>query len=294
MIKVEKVPIRPGMSWRHVYYTAPLKPEPVHQHDEFELSLFIGCSGVLEVSHSTLAFNDIQLVMIPPNKPHSSYQLEPIEEHAQQHRVWINAEWVRNMIYFCPEMRKLDKLLHRVKNGVKFSKETALAVNRELELLDCNVPKMEQLTVCIRVLSLLSQDRNPIMLDVPEKTTYLESELTQPDKVDAISQYIAEHYSQRITLDELADKFFISRSTLHRLFLSNFGETFVQRLKKTRLGHAERLLESSSYSIGLIAEKVGYESQSNFNRQFKEYRGVSPREYRLNHTGTKSREQGKL
>lgn len=293
MIKVEKVPIRPGMSWRHVYYASTLKPELLHQHEEFEISVFVGCKGVLEVSHSQLPFDDIQLVMIPPNKPHSSYKLEPVAEVAEQHRVWINAEWVRNMIYFCPEMRKLEKLLHRVKNGVKFSRETAIAVFKELRELDCNVPKMEQLTVCIRILSLLSQEAKPIMLDVSDKTSFKE-ESGQQDKVDAISQYIAEHYSQRITLDELAEKFFISRSSLHRLFLSHFGETFVQRLKKTRLGHAERLLESSSYSISLIAEKVGYDSQSNFNRQFKEYRGVCPREYRLKHTGTKSRGQGKV
>ncbi|WP_245907075.1 helix-turn-helix domain-containing protein [Photobacterium sanctipauli] len=47
-----------------------------------------------------------------------------------------------------------------------------------------------------------------------------------------------------------------------------------------RLNHAAELLQTTSQPINLIAESVGYRNQVNFNRQFKQYKQLTPSQYR--------------
>ncbi|WP_332308852.1 helix-turn-helix transcriptional regulator [Enterovibrio coralii] len=83
-----------------------------------------------------------------------------------------------------------------------------------------------------------------------------------------------------MTLADLGRLFHASGSSIQRLFTDHFGESFSSYLKKLRLGHACSELQMTTKPIALIAENVGYRNLSNFNRQFKQYKQLTPREYR--------------
>jgi len=60
------------------------------------------------------------------------------------------------------------------------------------------------------------------------------------------------------------------------------GSSFIQYLKDYRLTMAARLLLASDESILMIAEEVGFDNLSYFNRAFKKKYAMTPREYRKN------------
>ncbi|GAM67060.1 transcriptional regulator [Vibrio sp. JCM 19236] len=64
------------------------------------------------------------------------------------------------------------------------------------------------------------------------------------------------------------------------LFAKHFTESFSQHLKKLRLNMACDLLMNTDLPISQIIERVGYDNQANFNRQFKAYRELTPTAYR--------------
>lgn len=71
----------------------------------------------------------------------------------------------------------------------------------------------------------------------------------------------------------------MSESTLRRKLKSEL--TSVQEIKdKTRQGLALHLLQTTQYSIGIIAEKCGYQSQSRFTERFKKHFGLTPSDLR--------------
>ncbi|MDE6774928.1 MAG: AraC family transcriptional regulator [Ruminococcus sp.] len=82
------------------------------------------------------------------------------------------------------------------------------------------------------------------------------------------------------TVDELCRRLAVSRTYFHRIYMEAFGVTFKQDIIESRLSYACRLLKETKLSIGLIAEKCGYESDSYFMRQFRKHRGCTPSEYR--------------
>lgn len=92
--------------------------------------------------------------------------------------------------------------------------------------------------------------------------------------------YIKEHYSENISLDQLADYLEMTPEYLSTLFNREMGINFSTFLKQFRISHAKRLLKGSDKKIYEIAIEVGYNDPKYFNRVFKEVMGISPGDYR--------------
>lgn len=94
---------------------------------------------------------------------------------------------------------------------------------------------------------------------------------------------ISHHYSDNnISIKTFANEFSVNPSYLGQLFRSQTGKYFNDYLLSVRLDSAKIYLSNTDLKIGEIAEKVGFNSQSYFNRIFKSTTGVSPLEYRIN------------
>lgn len=100
--------------------------------------------------------------------------------------------------------------------------------------------------------------------------------------IHKVHDYLTDHLSERITIDELSKKFLMNPTTLKSLFKEAYGDSIASHIKEHRLEHAATLLASTDMSLNEIAREVGYESQSKFTSAFKETYNVLPSEYRKN------------
>lgn len=94
--------------------------------------------------------------------------------------------------------------------------------------------------------------------------------------------YMESHYSQSITLSEVADHVSLSAEYLSRLFKEETGIKFVVYLNNIRLKHALHLLETTNLKVYEIAEQVGYSNLSYFSTVFKKNFGQNPFDYKNN------------
>ncbi|WNB91104.1 AraC family transcriptional regulator [Bacillus sp. NEB1478] len=92
--------------------------------------------------------------------------------------------------------------------------------------------------------------------------------------------YIEENLHERITLEELAELACFSPFHYHRVFHFLVGETVMEYVRKRRLTHAAQRLLNSDDKVIDIALDLGFHYHESFNRAFKKFFGVSPREYR--------------
>ena len=83
-----------------------------------------------------------------------------------------------------------------------------------------------------------------------------------------------------ITIDELASKYDVSKTTLKNCFKEIYGKPIYKWRKEYRLDYACRLIEDDELTISEISKKAGYSSPSKFSQAFKEYVGCTPSEYR--------------
>lgn len=91
--------------------------------------------------------------------------------------------------------------------------------------------------------------------------------------------YIRENIAT-VTVKSLADQFFVSDRTMRNLFGKYVGCSPSEMLRKIRIKEARSMLESSSYTVSEIAEKLGYGSPFYFSKIFISQVGLSPTEYR--------------
>jgi two-component system response regulator YesN len=91
--------------------------------------------------------------------------------------------------------------------------------------------------------------------------------------------YIKEHYSEDVTLSQVAKQVAMSESRLSSVFKKETGKGLINYLEEYRIAQAARLLTESREPMFLIAQRVGYANVNYFSRVFKKVRGESPSQF---------------
>ena len=95
-----------------------------------------------------------------------------------------------------------------------------------------------------------------------------------------VHQYLIEHLSERVTIDELSRRFLMNPTTLKSMFKKVYGDTIAAHMRNHRLAQAALLLQTTGDEVAAIAQAVGYDSPSRFTTAFREVYGQTPVEYR--------------
>lgn len=95
-----------------------------------------------------------------------------------------------------------------------------------------------------------------------------------------VREYINMNYNKKITLDNLADNFFISKFYLSHIFKDEFNITINQYITRIRVEKSIELMNRRELSIDDILKRVGFSSRSHFTNAFKKIIGVAPGTYR--------------
>ncbi|WEV55116.1 helix-turn-helix domain-containing protein [Leuconostocaceae bacterium ESL0723] len=95
-----------------------------------------------------------------------------------------------------------------------------------------------------------------------------------------VKSYIAKHYDQRLTLEQLSEHFHVSPGVLHRSSLLVTKQTPQNYLLEVRMTKAQEMLREGKLSVAMIALKVGIPNVSYFNTVFKQQVGMTAAQYR--------------
>ena len=108
-----------------------------------------------------------------------------------------------------------------------------------------------------------------------------ESEMSPAEqKIYAITSYIHSHYAEELSLNMLAQKFFISSYYLSHQFKDMTGFTVTDYIQMTRVRNVQALLVGTRIPITEASLRCGFNSFSQFNRIFRKHIGVAPSVYR--------------
>lgn len=110
-----------------------------------------------------------------------------------------------------------------------------------------------------------------------EKLRALYTYGSQKNQIARAVSWVKENFKERFTIDELAERVHMATSTFHRRFKETTTVSPLQFQKRLRLHEAQRLMLKDDLDANSACDAVGYESLTQFNREYKRLFGEPPR-----------------
>ncbi len=193
--------------------------------------------------------------------------------------IQFDGKWVEQTASIVPEMAEVKPLLEQSARGIEFLGRSAEAAAAAIEAMGV-ATGLERLHHLFELFGILA--RAP-----QEERRFLADEWFRPQLdgqaaavVDIVLEYVFSNHAGNVKMSEAAALVGMPEPTFSKYFKRATGQNFSDLVRKLRLAHARRLLESSDKAISDICYEVGFSNLSNFNRHFLNDTGETPRHYR--------------
>lgn len=107
-----------------------------------------------------------------------------------------------------------------------------------------------------------------------------QEKVDEPRIVQSIKNLVEKEYMKDISLNYVADRVNLAPAYVSYIFKKETGQTLVKYITDVKMQKARQLLEEGNLKVVQVGRACGYENQSYFNRLFKNYYGVTPKQYR--------------
>ena len=97
---------------------------------------------------------------------------------------------------------------------------------------------------------------------------------------EMIKNYIDAHITEKITLDDISNNLYISKSHIERVFKKEYGQTPLAYCAEQKITQAASMLVTTNYSLSQIAQQLGFSDVKYMSKSFKKAKGKTPMEYR--------------
>jgi len=249
----------------------------MRMHDEYEITLILGCSGKRFIGNTIENFSGTDLFFIGPNVPHAIQ----LDEGQKGHGITIHflKDAFGKGFFDIPESKDIDRLLEKTKLGISYSNTGINYFYKRIETLK-KLKSFDRLLAFFQLLQNMANFGERRVLSSRGFTPLVNQKDYQI--VNKTYQYIINRFeNENITLKEISNHVNMSPATFCRYFKKHFHKTFTNFLNEVRVGHACKLLQETNKNIAEIGFASGYNQLTHFNRQFKEIVGYSPKEYRM-------------
>ena len=140
---------------------------------------------------------------------------------------------------------------------------------------DTRVLSAKQHESIVKLLSIFAEH-----LSMVSNRIVLQEQNAEPPVIVRAKQYITEHQTEELSLDQVAKSVHTSKFYFCKMFKKSTGINFTDYLSRVRTERAKSLLLNPNLRVSEIAYEVGFQSLTHFNRVFKRILGESPSDYR--------------
>ncbi len=272
-----------------------------HFHNQYEIILFLNDGATLEVGSRSYHVNAGDLFLLnnkeyhrtsgAAGKPHNRYVLmfEPeLLKHMSEAFEYDFAMFFENRpgnfnhkLHLTENnLAKVEKLLNKIEENINAGKEDRTKVKLKLSIMELLVTINEMYEFFMKEQE--SQENRKEAPGDRKSQEMAKIEFKVPvlyrERIEQIKNYISTHVKDKMELEDIAKKFYISRYYLSHYFKKETGFTLVQYITNQKVAAAKSLLKKG-YSVTEVAIHLSYNSDSHFISVFKKSCGITPKQY---------------
>ncbi|BCJ94358.1 AraC family transcriptional regulator [Anaerocolumna cellulosilytica] len=267
-----------------LYLNQEAEDYPVHWHTAGEIIMPIDNIYTVIVNDTKHVLNPGEILVLPSGELHQLFAPESGER--------IILQFDCSLLY---NLTGFDSAFHLFHPCIVITKESSEELHRLLKNILLNLKKeyfSKSLLKEASAYSMLIQffvilGRNCMKGENRFPGTKSQKQHEYIDKFLQVCNYMNEHCTEDIKVEDLAAMAGFSKFHFTRLFKQFTGMSYYSYLNKHRIMHAERLLIDPNLSVTEVAMRSGFISLATFNRVFKTYKRCTPTEYKCLH-GTHS------
>lgn len=256
------------------------KNVPIHWHNDLEINLIREGEAVFQVYQKSYRVRTGEGFLLNRNVPHSCSS--PGNEHVRYSTILVRPDFLYGDFGSDVERKCFQPFLQNSaipciyltgfdENG----KEILQKLNQVEEAFDrkrfCYELKIKGL-LCEAFAMILYGHRQ-------ELTKFVPANLQELERLEKMLNYLNMHFTEVISLQDLADQVHLSREVCCRFFKKMTGKTITGYLEEYRVNKSFSLVQSGQYSMTQITEMVGFSNPSRFASAFRKRFGCNPGEY---------------
>ena len=259
------------------YRDENVKEVTLHHHDFYEIYFFVSGNVSYNIESRSYRLSPGDVLLIGPHELHQPV-FSPEKQHYERYVLWINANFLQQFIAPGRDLsRCFDAANPEHSNLIRPDGVSRELLNYLIQQL-IREQETEEFASEMYCLSLLAQ-----VLVVVNRVAIRASQRPEArDNADStiyrIVNYINDHYNEDLSLDMLANKFFISKYHLSREFGRVVGTSVYRYIIQKRLIMARQMM-AAGVPTSEVCQHCGFGDYSNFYRAFKSEYQISPREY---------------
>jgi AraC-like DNA-binding protein len=254
----------------------------LHRHKEAQLIWIKEGEGTLVVDNHLHSFQAGDIYLIGADQPHlfksSAAYFEPENKlRIEVLMIFFNPKGQLQSFFNLPEMHAISGFLNQHQCGFKVPSCYQDAILLDMQL----VQQSNDHNLVINFLKLLV-NLQKVTNELTPLAAVRNSNFSDHEglRMGNVIDYIMQHYSRNITLEEIAAQAHLTTPAFCRYFKKHTRQTFISFLHEIRINEACKKLTSGRYeSIGTVAYNCGYNNITNFNRVFKSVMKQTPKAY---------------
>lgn len=240
--------------------------------DSFLFFLVLEGSGTVQYHNSTYPVRANDCIFLDCHNPYA---------HQSSDELWKLA-WVH---FTGPNMKAIyEKFLER--SGSPIFRPQSPDVYRQIHREIFSIAASDDYIRDMRLMQELASLLEHVMEDGWKTGRHIKHSKSREELV-LIKEYLDSNYQDKITLDQLAQRFYINKYHLARIFKEQYALSINRYLIQTRISHAKQLLRFTQLPVEEVGRQCGIEDPNYFSRIFRKVEGMSPAQFRKEWTPKK-------
>ncbi|MFK7811908.1 MAG: AraC family transcriptional regulator [Maribacter sp.] len=268
-------------------YLAKLLREPVfdphwHFHAEYQLFMVLKGSGTRFIGDSVKPFKAGDITFTGPDLPHlwRSDEIRKQEKNIAWSEgvvIYFKEDFLGDNLLQTEEAIRLRQLFHRSLRGMEFKGQTAENL-KQLVLELISKEGFEGILHLLKILDVISKTTEYEQLANPGYTNTLREADTE--RMYQVYAFVMENFKRKMSLSELAELTNMTSTSFSRYFKVHANKSFSEFVSEIRVGHACKLLIEKKMNVSQACYESGFQTLSNFNKQFKANTNRTPLTYK--------------
>jgi AraC-like DNA-binding protein len=252
-----------------------------HHHPEYELVIILKSRGKRMIGDNIDRFEPGDLFLLGSYLPHeflcdSEYQDNPEGFQGEAIVCQFLSDFIGTAFFEIPENKNLKRILDESYRGLEFYGKTRERI-KSLLRNSYQLDGTERLYSLFAIFKLLGETREYSCLSSPGFMKPFHNQSDEP--IQKALEYIVQHFHEEVSMKEMLLITSMSNSAFCNAFKKICRMTFKEYLLNVRVGYACKLLTEDTLNISQIAYNCGFENLSNFNRQFKKLKKITPTQF---------------